>query len=62
MNIENVNDSQVAIDGGSIKNSKINNKKKEKTNNFSVAVWFSATGAGFIGGLIASIIANLICG
>lgn len=62
MNIKKITGSQIANDGSSIENSTVNNQKKEKTNNFSVAVWFSATGAGFIGGLIASIIANLICG
>ncbi len=57
--MENIEGSQIANKGGRIKNSTNKFQKKEKINNISI--FWSAAGGGFIGGLIASIIANLIC-
>ncbi len=59
--MENIEGSQIANNGGEIKNSTNRFQKKDKTTNISISVFWSAAGAGFIGGLIASIIANLIC-
>jgi len=60
--MKNIEGSQIANNGGRIKNSTNKFQKKDKTNNISISVFWPAAGAGFIGGLIASIIANLICG